>query len=220
MPPPDTGSVSNTVTAAPSGRAWLAASSVALVGWTALVHAHPPRFFALASAFCLPWLLMSWRALGPGRRALLRMSAADVAWSVAHAGVLYAGARAFLWAFCGGLTQALCGPLTAVYARFGEGGLGAAVALAAVIAPAEEFFWRGAVQGALRPRLGRVGCVVVASVLSSAVLLAFGEPLLALAALPTSLAWGGLAEWRRSLAAPWVSHALWDVLIVVLAPAA
>ncbi len=201
-------------------RVWLAASTVALVGWTALVHAHPPRFFAVASAFCGVWLGLSWRALGPRRLALLRATGADLAWSVAHALVLYVGARAFLWAFCGGLTEALCGPLTAVYARFGEGGLGAAVALAAVIAPAEELFWRGAVQGALRPRLGRVGCVVVASLLSSAVLLAFGEPLLALAALPTSLAWGGLAEWRRSLGAAWASHALWDVLIVVLAPAA
>ncbi len=199
-------------------RVWLGASTGALVAWTALVHAHPPRFFTLASAFCGVWLVLSWLSLGRGAR--LRMSAADVAWSVAHAVVLYVGARVFLWAFCGGLTQALCGPLTAVYARFGEGGLGAAVALAAVIAPAEELFWRGAVQGALRPRLGRVGCVVVASVLSSAVLLAFGVPLLALGALATSLAWGGLAEWRRSLGAPWVSHALWDVLIVVLAPAA
>jgi membrane protease YdiL (CAAX protease family) len=93
------------------------------------------------------------------------------------------------------------------------------VALALVIAPAEEFFWRGVVQGVLRPRLGRVGCALVAAVLSSLLLLAFGERLLALAALPTSLFWGLLAEWRRSLVASWVSHALWDVLIVVLAPA-
>jgi len=216
LPPPDTHSLREET----AGRVWLALSIGALVAWTALVHAHPPRFFVLASAFCAVWLGLSWKALGPRRRELPRMTGADLAWSVAHAGGLYVGARAFLWAFCGGFTEALCGPLTAVYARFGEGGLGEAVALAAVIAPAEEFLWRGVVQGALRPRLGRVGCVVVASVLSSAVLLAFGEPLLALAALPTSLAWGGLAEWRRSLGAAWASHALWDVLIVVLAPAA
>ena len=93
------------------------------------------------------------------------------------------------------------------------------MALALVIAPAEELFWRGAVQQALRPRLGRIGCAVVAAVLSSLLLLAFREPLLALAAFPTSLAWGLVAEWRRGLVASMVSHSLWDLLIVILFPA-
>ena len=105
-----------------------------------------------------------------------------------------------------------------MYAHFGSGGWGTAVALVLVLTPAEELFWRGVVQQLLRPRLGRVGGALVAAALSSLVLLFFGEPLLALAAFPTSLAWGLLAEWRQSLVAPWVSHALWDVLIVVLAP--
>ncbi len=198
---------------------WLAATCGGAVAWTAFVHLHPPRFFLWASLYCALWLFLSWRALGAHGRARHAPRMAEVLWGVAIGGVLYAATRGFLWAFCGGLTDALCGPLHDVYARFNTGSLGAAAALALLIAPAEEFFWRGAVQGALRPRLGRVGCAVVAAVLSSLLLLAFGEGLLALAALPTSLFWGLLAEWRRSLVAAWVSHALWDVLIAVLLPA-
>jgi len=198
----------------------LVASCLGAVAWTAFVHFNPPHFFALASLYCAGWLLLSWRALGAHGRARHAPRWAELPWGVGFGVALYAAARGFLWAFCGGLTDALCGPLGDVYARFGTGSPGAAVALALVIAPAEEVFWRGVVQGALRPRLGRVGCAVVAALLSSLLLLAFGEGLLALAALPTSLVWGLLAEWRRSLVACWVSHALWDVLIVVLLPAA
>jgi hypothetical protein len=195
------------------------ATTVAVLLWTALVHVHPPHFFLWAALFCAGWLVLSWKALGPEGRRLLTPRASELGWGIALAVVLYVGSRAVLWALCGGFSELLCEPLKSVYARFGTGSLGAALALALVIAPAEELYWRGAVQQVLRPKLGRVGCAVVASVLSSLVLLAFREPLLALAALPTSLAWGLLAEWRRGLVAAWVSHSLWDLLIVILFPA-
>lgn len=198
---------------------WLVASAAAVLPWTALVHVHPPRFFLWATLFCAVWNALSWKALGAEARQRLTPRSADVLWGVALAAVLYVGSRAVLWAMCGGFSTLLCEPLTRIYATFGQGSLGAALALALVIAPAEELFWRGVLQQALRPRLGRVGCALVSAVLSSLVLLAFGEPLLALAAFPTSLAWGLLAEWRRGLVAPWVSHSLWDVLIVILLPA-
>ena len=198
---------------------WFLAAAVAVLPWTALVHVHPPRFFLWAALYCAVWNALSWKALGGQGRALLLPRRADVLWGVALAGVLYVGSRAVLWAMCGGFTNVLCEPLTAIYKTFGTGSLGAALALALVIAPAEELFWRGAVQQALRPRLGRAGGALVAAVLSSLVLLVFREPLLALAAFPTSLAWGLLAEWRRGLVAPMVSHSLWDLLIVILLPA-
>ncbi|PTL84006.1 CPBP family intramembrane glutamic endopeptidase [Vitiosangium sp. GDMCC 1.1324] len=200
-------------------QAWLMASTVAVLPWTALVHVHPPRFFLWATLYCAVWNALSWNALGEEGRSRLAPRRVDLLWGVALAGVLYVGSRAVLWALCGGFSEVLCKPLMDIYATFGTGSLGAALALALVIAPAEELFWRGVVQQALRPRLGRGGGALVAAVLSSLVLLIFREPLLALAAFPTSLAWGLLAEWRRSLAASWVSHSLWDVLIVILLPA-
>ncbi|MBM7113782.1 CPBP family intramembrane glutamic endopeptidase [Archangium primigenium] len=198
---------------------WLVASGLAVLGWTALVRWNPPHFYAWASLTCGVLAGLSLLALGQRTgRALLTPRGEDVLWGVTFAGVLYVGSRVVLWALCGGLTRVACEPLRDIYAGFGRSGWGAAVALVFVLTPAEELFWRGVVQGALRPRLGSRGAVVVAAVLSSLVLLFFQEPLLALAALPTSLAWGLLAEWRKSLVASWVSHALWDVLIIVLLP--
>jgi hypothetical protein len=194
------------------------AASVTLIGWTVLVRAHPPRFFPWATLCCLGWVLLSWKALGPEGPPRMRARPADVLWGLALGAVLYGGAQAVLRAGCGGLSDVLCAPLAVVPERFGAGSPLALVAIALVIVPAEELFWRGAVQQALRPRLGWLWAVGVSAVLSSLVLLVAGEWLLALAALPTSLAWGLLAEWRRSLVASWVSHALWTPLIAVSLP--
>lgn len=199
--------------------AWTAIATGLMIGWTWMVHARPQPFFALASAFCAGWLGISVLALRHPERRRFQVHAAGLAWAVAVALVLYLGARGVLWTFCGGVSQALCQPLERVYARFGTGDPWAGLALALVIAPAEELFWRGVVQAALRRRFGPIPTAAIASLLSAVVLLAASEPLLALAALPTSFAWGVLAEKRRSLVPAMVSHALWDVLIVVLIPA-
>lgn len=194
------------------------AASVTLVGWTVLVRAHPPRFFLWATLCCVGWLVLSWKALGASGPSLLKARPSDVLWGLGLGAVLYGGAQAVLRAGCGGLSTVLCAPLAGVPERFGAGSPLALVAIALVIVPAEELFWRGAVQQTLRPRLGWLWGAVVSAGLSSLVLLVAGEWLLALAALPTSLAWGLLVEWRRSLVASWVSHALWTPLIAVSLP--
>lgn len=198
--------------------AWVGGALLGVVLWTALVNWNPPSFYAWGSLFCAVWAVVSVLALGRAGRRWLVFRGEDLLWAVTFAGVLYVGSRGVLWALCGGFSRVLCAPLERVFAGFGRGGWPSAAALALVFAPAEELFWRGVVQRALRPRLGRMGCALAAAALSSLLLLFFGEPLLALAAFPTSFAWGLLAEWRRSLVATWVSHALWDVLIIVLVP--
>lgn len=190
-----------------------------MFGWTALVHLRIEAFFVIASAFCAGWLAVSAGALGPSLRPLLRAGWLDLLWGLGMALVLFVGSRATLWALCGGFTDALCGPIHEVYSAFGDSSLRAALALLLLIAPAEELFWRGVVQQSIRRRLGPVAAVAVTSVLSSLALLAFFEPLLALAALPTSMGWGLLVEWRKSLWPAFVSHAAWDLLIFVLLPA-
>lgn len=200
---------------------WLAAAGVGVLGWTALVRFNPPNFYAWAALYCGVWAGLSLLALGRRRGGvLLRPGGEDVLWGVTFAGVLYVGSRGVLWALCGGFSRVLCSPLTEVYSGFGRGGWVAALSLALVLTPAEELFWRGVVLDALRPRLGGRGAVLVSAGLSSLVLLFFQQPLLALAAFPTSLAWGLLAEWRKNLVAPWVSHALWDLLMIVFLPVA
>ena len=200
--------------------AFALASTAGMIGWTALVHFDPPRFFLIATGVCLGWLALSAGAMGPRLRSRLAPGPMGAVWGVALGLFLYLASRAFLWAFCGGFSTALCGELTSVYTRFSDGrSVGGALALAIVIAPAEELYWRGVVLNRLRPRLGRWGAVAAATLLSSLVLLLAGEPLLALAALPTSAFWGVLTELRRSLFPSTLSHGLWDLLIVVLAPA-
>ncbi len=92
---------------------------------------------------------------------------------------------------------------------------GAALFLA--IAPAEELFWRGVVQARLAPRLGSARAVAATTALAAGLALATGEPLLALATVPTHAAWGALAASRRNLASAVLAHALWTLLIATVA---
>jgi membrane protease YdiL (CAAX protease family) len=198
-------------------KATLAAAAVA-AAWTLLVAASPRWFFLAAAPLCGGWMALSARAAPPGLVARLRPWTADVGLGVALALVLYAGTRAFVWAGCGPATRTLCGPIAALLGRFEARALGPALVLALLAAPAEELFWRGVVQEALARRLGTARGVAATTAIAVAAALAAGEPILALATAPTFAAWGALAAWRRSLAAPIVSHAVWTLLVVIAPP--
>ena len=116
------------------------------------------------------------------------------------------------------LGDALCAPLAEMFARFDTRALPSALVLGLLVAPAEELFWRGVVQERLVARLGAWRGVALTTGIAVALALATGEPFLALATLPTYAAWGALAAWRRSLAAPILSHAAWTLLVAVIAP--
>lgn len=194
-----------------------ALAAAAAGAWSLLVAASPRGFFLLAAPACALWLLLSVRAAPPGLRARLRPRGADVALALGLAAALYAGVRATLWASCAGPGDALCGGVAALLARFETRALGPALVLALLVAPAEELFWRGVVQERLVRRLGAARGVALATALATGAALAAGEPVLALATAPTSAAWGALAAWRGSLAAPILSHAAWTLLVAVLA---
>ncbi len=193
-----------------------AAGATAL--WTGLVAWSPPEFFAIAAPFSLAWIALSATAAPPGLSARLRPGAADLALGMGTGAALYGLTRAFLWVTCGGLSEALCRPMAEMYVRFETRALFPALALALLIAPAEELFWRGVVQARLAARLGAWRAVALATALAVVVALASGEPFLALATLPTYALWGVLAAWRGSLVPAIVSHATWSVLVASLAP--
>lgn len=199
-------------------KATTAAAAGAAAVWALLVTASPRGFFAAAAPFCALWMVLSARAAPPGLAARLRPRWGDPGLGLASAVVLHAGARAFLWAGCGGLSAALCDPLASMYARFPTRALFPALVLGLLVAPAEELFWRGFVQERLALRLGRWPAVAVATGLAVALALASGEPLLALATAPTHAAWGALAAWRRSLVPSLLSHSVWTVLVASVAP--
>lgn len=192
-------------------------AAVVAAAWSLLVAASPRGFFLLAAPLCAGWMILSARAAAPGLRARLRPRPGDLALALALAAILYAGARAFLWAGCGGLTRALCGPVAALLGRFEARAAWPALVLVLLAAPAEELFWRGVVQEKLVRRLGAVRGVAAATAIAALAALATGEPVLALATVPTYAAWGALGAWRGSLAAPILSHAAWTLLVAVVA---
>jgi membrane protease YdiL (CAAX protease family) len=142
---------------------------------------------------------------------LLRPTVGDVAVGVAAAGVLYA----VFW--CG--NAILRRWLPAVAAQVDDlydvrsvrrpAGL-PITAVLLVVGPCEELFWRGLVQE-------RAG-FAVALAGYAAVHLWERKAVLVLAAVVGGAFWGGLFAWRGSLVAPLVSHALWDLAVVVWRP--
>ena len=194
------------------------AAAAGAAAWAILVAASPRWFFLAAVPLCAGWMALSARAARAGVLEGLRPRPGDLGIALTLAVVLYAGSRAVLWVGCGGATEALCAPLAAMFARFQTRALFPALVLGLLAAPAEELFWRGVVQERLVARLGAWRGVALASAIAVALALATGEPFLALATGPTYAAFGALAVWRRSLAAPILAHAAWTLLIAVVAP--
>jgi uncharacterized protein len=196
--------------------AWALASAAGAAGWVALVAASPPGFFALAVPYCLVWAVVSAAAASPPVEP--RFAPADLAIGVLSGVALFAASRAFLFLACGPWSRALCGPVAELFERFETREVFAALALGFVFAPAEELFWRGVLQARLAARLGPVRAVAAATLAAAASSLATGEPLLALAMLPSYGLGGALFAWRRDLTAPIASHATWSVLVATLFP--
>ncbi|HVC22609.1 MAG TPA: CPBP family intramembrane glutamic endopeptidase [Candidatus Dormibacteraeota bacterium] len=93
-----------------------------------------------------------------------------------------------------------------------------ALRLALVIAPAEELFWRGLLQGALGRRLGRSRAAALSAALYGGAHLCTGNPTLVGAATVAGAGWSGLAAIGTPMPALVVSHCLWDVWIFLVRP--
>lgn len=93
-----------------------------------------------------------------------------------------------------------------------------ALLLGGIIAPGEEFFWRGLLQSSLSERLGTVWGAAVASACYAAVHLSSRNLTLIGAAATAGAFWGLQYALQRRLAANVVSHILWDVWIFLIAP--
>jgi membrane protease YdiL (CAAX protease family) len=142
---------------------------------------------------------------------LLRASLADVAIGVAGAVVLYG----VFWAGDAVLRRwvpkaaAHVDELYQVRSLPSSGRLPMPVVVP-FVGVCEELFWRGLVQA-------RAG-FVLALAAYAAVHLWERKAVLVLAAVVGGAFWGGMFAWRDSLVAPIVSHALWDLAVVVWFP--
>lgn len=93
-----------------------------------------------------------------------------------------------------------------------------ALLLAAIIAPGEELFWRGLLQGALTERYGPGVGTALAAASYGAVHFCSGNLTLTGAATTAGAFWGLQYAVQRRLASNVVSHILWDVWIFLIAP--
>ena len=93
------------------------------------------------------------------------------------------------------------------------------LAFTVVIAVAgEELFWRGAFLTALRRDLTALPAALLAAIIFAVVHLGSGTWLLPFAALGAGFVWNVLFLATGNLTASFVSHLVWDLLIVVIAP--
>ncbi|NPA80016.1 MAG: CPBP family intramembrane metalloprotease [Thermotogae bacterium] len=84
------------------------------------------------------------------------------------------------------------------------------------VSTAEEFFWRGTVQRILSLKLGKLPGFLLALALYVGVHVLAGNPALALASAVAGAFWGFLYILHRDLTPVWISHLVWDVLLLVV----
>ncbi len=95
-----------------------------------------------------------------------------------------------------------------------------AAALATVIGPGEELFWRGLVQRSLQPRFGRAGAALLASGVYGGIHVVSENLTLTSAASVAGLFWSLLYAREQRLPALIISHVAWDIWIFLIAPTA
>lgn len=92
------------------------------------------------------------------------------------------------------------------------------ILLVFIVAIGEELFWRGYVQQQLKRFMRPVLAVVVTAILCSISIAFSGFKLGIVAALVTSLIWGFIYEWRKSMPLVIVAHVVFVLLLFLVLP--
>lgn len=165
-------------------------------------------------------LLASWSLVyaGRDRKSMFFFETSHIAWGVLSAFLLYA----VFWAgdF---LSQIIfdfaAGQIESIYARREQSSIWViAPLLFFIIAPAEEIFWRGMVQRIFSRRIGSIWGWLAAALIYAVVHLWAANFVLFMAALICGLFWGWIYMRFGSLWPGIISHAIWDILIFLIAP--
>jgi hypothetical protein len=93
-----------------------------------------------------------------------------------------------------------------------------AAALATLIGPGEELFWRGLVQRRLQRHFGALPGWLLASSVYGAIHLVSANLTLTGAAATAGLFWGGVFAREPRMAPLIISHVTWDIWIFLIAP--
>ncbi|MBM7705252.1 type II CAAX prenyl endopeptidase Rce1 family protein [Chryseomicrobium aureum] len=102
--------------------------------------------------------------------------------------------------------------------RYGPTNIWHFILLFFIIAPAEEFFWRGFVQQYLKKYLPTFYAVLAAAFLFAGALVVGGFIYGAIAGLVVGILWGFLYEWKKSMPLLIVTHSTALVLLFLILP--
>lgn len=206
-----------TTTRPDPGTAALLALPAAAAVWVVVFAWRPANFWVLMTAGVGILGAAALLVRGPS---LLRggLGLGDVVLGAASSALLYgiflAGRGVALHLFPPAVSQ-----IGAVYALGAHAPQWAvAPALALVIGPGEEAFWRGLVQWGLVHRFGPLRGWAAATLVYGLVHLAAGNALLVVAALTAGAFWGALYLWLGRLGPVVVSHVLWDLTVFLVLP--
>lgn len=108
--------------------------------------------------------------------------------------------------------------ISRLYNRFSPELFWQYLVLVLIIAPGEEFFWRGFIQKRINKYFDTKITIALSVLLYASVHLYSGEFILVLAAVIAGLAWSILYAWKRSLPLVIVSHIVFDLLLFVFIP--
>lgn len=89
-----------------------------------------------------------------------------------------------------------------------------------LVVAAEELVWRGLAIDLFSKSLGARRAVFVSALLYVLPQVALGSPLLIAVAASCGLLWGALRVQSQGLAAPFIAHLVWDILVFVIFPVA
>lgn len=92
------------------------------------------------------------------------------------------------------------------------------ILLVFIVAIGEELFWRGYVQQQLKRFMRPVLAVIVTAILCAISIAFSGFKLGIIAALVTSLIWGFIYEWRKSMPLVIVAHVVFVLLLFLVLP--
>lgn len=193
---------------------WVLAAPV--VFWFVIFHWKPLPFWDMMTPAVA---ILGGIALVRGSAARLgRPTADDVGRGVLSAAVLY-GVFLIGNIVAPHVIPGASGDIGAVYGiRTGTSLTLVALALLLVVGPGEVVFWQGLIESVWIKRFGRARGWLLTTLVYAGIHLWSMNPMLVVAALVAGLAWGGLYARGWSLWSLIVSHALWDVVVLVLLP--
>lgn len=100
----------------------------------------------------------------------------------------------------------------------GENPLILSLLLVLLVGPAEEIFWRGYIQRTLGAKYGEWTALIVTTLVYTLVHIWSFNFMLIMSAMVCGIFWGLLYKYNKNLVTLIISHAVWDVSVLILFP--